>query len=220
MKKRAEEIYHKQIGKILQARNKADATKELSGLISFADLLDQAGEVADADHVDKVAAELSALIKQSQWWTALLSGGADALKNLWTREKEGKPLFSKEALVDIITNALMTGGIALLVDELVKTLENHIPILNWLVGKDKLNFVLTGVLTYAVKNTDFVHGIVDGLEKEIGELFGMKMEQQQKAPPPAKAPEQKAPAQPVAQQTSQEGSDTQSFQVAAPGAKV
>lgn len=217
MKKRAEDIYHKLVGKVLSAKTEVNAMKELASLISFADLLDQAGETTDADHVDKVATELSGLVKQAQWLSALLSGGGDALKNLWTRSQEGKPLFSKDALVDIITNALMTGGIALLVDELVKTLEEHIPILNWLVGKDKLNFVLTGVLTYAVKNTNFVHGIVDGLEMQIGKIFGIEMKEQK--------PEQKkqemttAPMKPVAEDSKPKEEEKQTFQVAPAGVK-
>lgn len=218
MKKRAEDIYHKQVGKILTAKNQVIATNELRALIGLADIFDQSGATADADHVDKVATDLSKLIKQSQWWSSLLSGGADAAKNLWTREKEGKPLFSKEALVDIITNALMTTGIALITDELVKTLEEHIPILNWLVGKDKLNFVITGVLTYAIKHTNFVEGIVNGLEQQIGGIFGIEMKEQEKAKPPVPG-EQKAPVpQPVAQKVPGEGDSSQTFQVA-PAAK-
>jgi len=222
MKKNAEKKLYSQIGRVLVATTPDGAAEELSLLLKLADILDQMGSTKDADHVDKVAIDLDRLIKQSQWWANIMGGGAGALKSLWERSKGGEELFSKKGLVDILTEFLLDTGLTALSSELVDVVEEHIPGAKWFVDKTALNIAIKGALTYAVRNSDFVSKLVDGIKSEVGKVFGLTTKQEEnKTPQPAPAQpsgQQKAP--PVAQQQPGEGSDTQSFQVAAPGAKA
>lgn len=203
MNKRAQAAFHNELRTILSTSDKKVAGEAFVRLAKLADILDQHGDEASADHIDRV-------IKEANWfWDMLLggAGGAATTKNesgqhVWDALKPGGgglgAFFSKDTIVKMITNFLITGGIAMLSGELVKIVSEKVPIFSWLGDSSILKAIFTSALTYAVRNTDFVQKFVDNLVEEAEQVLGMKVKSEQPAKP-TEAPKPAAPSQPIAQ---------------------
>lgn len=217
MRKRAEKALSKEIRTIVTASDYKIVKESIGKLINLADILDSIGDKKDADRVDEIIKEAQGI------WDFLFSGVGGAAT---TKDEGGKSIldalkggnigefFNKDTLVKLITNFLVGGGIGLIAAELVEVLTQKVPILKWFGDSNFIKIAVEGALTYAVMHSDFVTKLIDGIVQQIEGALGMKVKQQE-----AVKPQPAQPAPPVAQQPS-DGTDTQSFQVAAPGAKV
>lgn len=217
MRKRAEKALSKEIRTIVTASDYKIVKESIGKLINLADILDSIGDKKDADRVDEIIKEAQGI------WDFLFSGVGGAST---TKDEGGKSIldalksgnigefFNKDTLVKLITNFLVGGGIGLIATELVEVLTQKVPILKWFGDSKFIKIAVEGALTYAVMHSDFVTKLIDGIVQQIEGALGMKVKQQEAVKP---QPAQSAP--PVAQQPS-DGTDAQSFQVAAPGAKV
>lgn len=185
MNKTAQAIFTKEYHNLLRSTSPAKALENLNKL---ADLFDKAGKEADADYVDEV-------VKTAQSWMDLLGGAGGAAPTLWEAYKGGK-LFSKETLVKGLTEFLIDTGITVMADGLVSYIQQNVPLINKLVPNDTMKTLAIGALTYAVRSSNFVSKLVDGITNEAEQLMGVKKDDKapvaKTAPPAAEAP--KAPA--------------------------
>lgn len=228
MRKKAQEIFDIESRNVLLAQNPHEAKEAVEKLIALAGILDSMGAQADADKVDAFIKEAAGLL---DFFSGMLGGAAT------TKDQEGEyfgtnvldafrkgdwsKVLDKETLVPVITHAIVTGGISLMTGEIIEALTQKVPGFSLIKDSTFTKMAISGALTYAITKSDFVSKLVDGLISEVEKMFGMKRNEQPVTPKPAATP---APVQtpPVSQKTEPKPEDgsTQSFQVAAPGAKV
>jgi len=233
MKKRAEEIFNLEIKNTITAPTINHAEQSIEKLIALAGILDAMGATADADRVDAFLKEAGGLM---DFFSGFLGGGAT------TKNEEGdyfaktfldaarggdwSKVLSKETLVPVLTHAITAGAISSITGEIIEVLAQKVPGFTLIKDAPFTKAAISGALTYAITKSDFVSKLIDGLTDEVGKVFGMQPKHQNvpmTAKPVAPTPTP-ASTQPVAieqpKQPAGEGSSTQSFQVAAPGAKI
>lgn len=221
MKKKAQEIFDIETRNVLLAPNPIKARESVEKLISLAGILDSMGATADADKIDYFIKEANELF---DFFSGMLGGAATTkddkgdyfAKNVMDAFRGGNwsKILNKEVLIPVITHAIVTGGISVLTGEITNALAEKIPAFSLIKDSTFTKAAISGALTFAITRSDFVSKLIDGLISEVGKVFGMQPKEQV-----APAVQQSKPPVP-GQVPSTEGTDTQSFQVAAPGAKV
>lgn len=212
MKTRAKELFNKELLKILFTTSRNDFDNSLSKIANLADILDQTGDESGANKMDDI-------LKQAGFWSSLFSGmagGGGAA--IWEAFKSGK---FKESLTEIVKKALMAGTAAVVVDYIIKWLD-EVPvigsILKELEGADKLRSILEGVIGAAVAESDLANKLVDqtilAVEKLIGFGPGAKKPEPAKQEQAANVLPLKPKAAPVPAEKDDNG-DTAHFQLAA-----
>ena len=231
MKKRAQEIFDVESRKVILAQNKEEAQASMEKLIMLATILDEMGERADADKVD-------VFIKEAGGWLDAimgLVGGAATSKDEQTGEYFGpeviqairsgdfSKLLNKETLIPVITRAIATAGVGVLTGEIIDALTKKVPGFTLIKDSTFTKMAISGALTYAITKSDFVSKLLDGLITQIKKAFGVAVKEeapkQQQQQPQLQQP---APQQYLANNESkkpEQGTSTQQFQMALPGAK-
>lgn len=223
MKKRAEEIFQTEAKKLIFASSRQEAVASIKQLVALASILDSMGAEADADKIDNLIKEAAS------FWDFLFGGAGGALTSkdengTWFGEKlldafkDGNwdKILNKQVLLPVVTKAVMAGATSYMAGAILDKIGEEIPALSSLKDSMFLRTAISSAMTYAVTKSDFASHLTDGIIDQIKKIFnwGARQEQQN-------APAQKAQPAPVAQQPKpNEGSDTRTFQVAAPGAKV
>jgi len=129
MQKRAQEIFDLEIKNIITTKDIETRKQSFARLAELAGVLDLMGAEADADIIDAFIKEASSL------WDFLLGAGGGALttkdeggeyfgKSILDALKSGdySKLFDKKTLVNVITHAIVTGGISVLTGEIINAL--------------------------------------------------------------------------------------------------
>lgn len=203
MNKKAEKIINSHLLTAITTKSKVAMDEALNKITLFADIMDQAGH-------EKVADTLDDFVKQAGFWSSFFSGlvgGGGA--GLWDALKSGK---IKESLGDIVKKALMGAGTGVIVEYVIKGLDEVPligPYLKELVGADKLRSMLEGVIAGAVAESGIVNKLVDKTIEAIEGFFTSTM---------GKTQEHKAPT--INVEPTKPSTDTAQFPVNVPGAKA
>jgi hypothetical protein len=166
MKKSAERVLNMEINKILAASNYKVVKEALGRLVGLSDALDKLGDEKGADRVDGIVKE------SGSWLEDLLGGGATGgASTIWNAIKGGR--FDKATLVTLVKKTLEGGAIFLIADSIMEQIAK-IPYVGTLFNNETVRTLISGGLTFAITNSDFVDKFVDHLIDGVEQYFGMK----------------------------------------------
>ncbi len=226
MKKRAQEIFDTEVKNIILANNPEQLKASFDNLAKLASLLDAAGSEADADTVDNFIKEAAG------FWDFLLGFGGGAAT---TKDEQGNyfssnmidaikggdfsKIFDKKNLAKVLTRAVGAGAITLLTSEIIEKLSESVPGFKLIKDAPFTKMAISGALSYAITNSDFVEKLIEGASNQFSRMFSGTKEQ---APQPQQnnvVPLQPKPpvAQPQQTQPKQEEQkpDSANFNIAA-----